>query len=385
MKFRTFHTVLTPLRDRARMAAFLLSLFPRLPSRPVNWVTRTPVVEKVTYPALQGEATGDLYRPSGEGRHRGIVVFLGVVPFGSDHPQIPRLGTALARAGFAALLFWSPAMRDFRLDPADIENVALAYEWLLKQPYVDPDRSGLMGTCVGGSFALMAAAHPRIRNRVSFVGAYAPYSSMFTLLQDAASSSTIRVEKREFWPVDQLTRKVIVYSLTQDLPTEEAVLLRQAVTGTEHPVDIKALSENGRRVSAFFTHPEADQAGRVIDQLPITLLERSKAISPIFYVNDIQAPLIVLLHDQGDSVIPVGESRRLRALLSTHPGVHYQELQFQHLNPAHLPFWRLIIELIKFYKALYPLFESHPHIPKAKTTSRLTRPQDCAPAEIHKK
>src|SRR6266568_4904684 len=93
---------------------------------------------------------------------------------------LPNLEEALARAGFAALIYWSPVMRDLRLDPEVIENIALAYHWLLEQPYVDPGRSGLIGTCVGGSFALMAAASPLLRDRVAFVGGFAPYASMWT-------------------------------------------------------------------------------------------------------------------------------------------------------------------------------------------------------------
>jgi dienelactone hydrolase len=100
------------------------------------------VIERVRYPTRHGQAEGDLYRPSAGGPHPGIVVCLGVVPFGVDHPQVPCLGAALARSGFAALLYWSPAMRDLRLDPEDSENIALAYHRLLEQPYVDPARSG---------------------------------------------------------------------------------------------------------------------------------------------------------------------------------------------------------------------------------------------------
>jgi dienelactone hydrolase len=51
-------------------------------------------------------------------------------------------------------------MRDFRLDPEDVEDIASAYEALLARPDIDPARSGLLGTCVGGAFAMMAAASP---------------------------------------------------------------------------------------------------------------------------------------------------------------------------------------------------------------------------------
>src|SRR5512146_2087141 len=156
-----------------RALVFVLKLFPMLPSRPVDWVTPRPLVERVRYPKRLGEAEGDLYRPARRGPFPGILVCLGVVPFGVDHPQVPILGRALARAGFAALLYWSPHMRDFRLDPEDIGNLALAYQWLVDRPDVDASRSGLLGTCVGGSFALMAAADPIVRDRIAFVGTYA--------------------------------------------------------------------------------------------------------------------------------------------------------------------------------------------------------------------
>ncbi|MDY6892772.1 MAG: hypothetical protein SVO26_03530 [Chloroflexota bacterium] len=93
-----------------------------------------------------------------------------------------------------------------------------------------------------------------------------------------------------------------------------------------------------------------------MDQLPATFRDRLCAMSPINYLKDIQSPRIVLLHDRGDTVIPVGESRRLQAMLVSRAGVHYTELQFQHLNPAQLPVFRLARELVKFYAALYPLF-----------------------------
>jgi hypothetical protein len=76
------------------------------------------------------------------------------------------------------------------------------------------------------------------------------------------------------------------------------------------------------------------------------------------YLKNIQAPLIILLHDRGDQVIPVSESRRLQAALFGRAGVHYTEMQFQHLDPvkAKLPLFRLVREFRKFFLAMYPLF-----------------------------
>jgi dienelactone hydrolase len=347
-----------PFRAIAKATIFFLKVFPMLPSRPVDWITEAPVVQKVRYPTCFGVAEGEVYRPPSAGPHPGIVVCLGVVPFGVDHPQVPVLGKALARAGFAALLYWSPAMRDFRLDPEDVGNIALAYNWLAEQPYVDPARSGLLGTCVGGSFALMAAASPLIRDRVGYVAAYAPFSSMWTFAHDIASATRSGSHGCEPWKVDQLTRKVFVHSLTAWLEPGEAERLQGAFSAGGGQLDPRSLSEEGQAVYSLLNTPDVAEAEAALHLLPHVIQERLSALSPINYLNDIHAPLLVLLHDRGDQVIPVDESRRLLSALAGHVGVHYTEMQFQHLDPVKgkLPLPKLLRELGKFFLAVYPMF-----------------------------
>jgi hypothetical protein len=347
-----------PIRAAAKAATFFLKVFPMLPSQPVDWVTKPPVVQKVTYPTCTGHAEGEVYRPSGPGPHPGLVVCLGIVPFGVDHPQVPVLGKALARAGFVALLYWSPAMRDFRLEADDIENISLTYNWLIAQPYVDAARSGLLGTCVGGSFALMAAAQPLIRDRVAFLSAYAPYSSLWTFAHDVASGTRSSGDKREPWCVDPLTRKVFVHCMTAFLEPGEAEKLRSAFTNENEPLVNRELSADGQAVYSLLTARNENEAEVALRRLPLILQENLTRLSPMNYLNDIHPPLMILLHDRGDQVIPVGESRRLCSALAGHGGVHYTEMQFQHLDPikAKLPLVRLVRELGKFFVAVYTMF-----------------------------
>lgn len=347
-----------PIRAAANTTVFMLKLLPMLPSSALDWITPAPLVEQVQYPTHSGPVEGDLYRPSTAGPHPGVVVCLGVVPFGVDHPQVPRLGAALARSGFAALLYWSPAMRDLRLDPEDNESLALAYQWLIGQPYVDPSHSGFIGTCVGGSFALMAAAHPTIRDRVGFVAAFAPYASMRTLALDIASATRLCGTMRESWPVDQLTRKVFVHSMTALLEPGEAAVLRAACAEPSGHTD-QALSEEGRALYHVLTARGVSEAEAALNQLSAAMQRRLDAISPLRYVPEIRAPLIVFSHDRDDLVIPVGESRRLRAALQGRAGVQYTEFaMFQHADPTKrkLPPVRLAQELGKFYRYVYPVF-----------------------------
>ena len=359
----TFQGFTRSARALGRATVFFLKVFPMLPSRPVDWVTQTPRIDAVRYPARDGMAEGELYRPASDGPHPGILVCLGVVPFGQNHPQVAVLGNALARAGFAALLYWSPAMRDLRLDPEDVENIPLAYDWLVSQPYVDAARSGMIGTCVGGSFALMAAAHPLIRERISFVSAYAPYSSLWTFARDIASSTRTAArtgggDPHEPWQVDQLTRKVFVHSLAALLEPDEAGQVLAAFHAPGGSLDGSSLSAEGQAICALLSAPERPAAEAALRCLPPAFQARLDAISPARYLADIHAPLMILLHDRGDNLIPIGESWRLIEALDGRAGVQFTEMQFQHLDPikGNLPMSQKARELWKFLRAMYPLF-----------------------------
>ena len=61
-----------------RAAVMLLKVYPMLPSRPINWVTPRPIVERFTYTTSHGAVDGDVYRPSTPGPHPGVLVCLGV-------------------------------------------------------------------------------------------------------------------------------------------------------------------------------------------------------------------------------------------------------------------------------------------------------------------
>ncbi len=356
---RSYNGTSRSIRAAAKTATFFFEVLPMLPSKPVDWITGTPAVEQVRYPTPSGEAAGDLYKPPGPGPHPGIVVCLGVVPFGTEHPQVPRLGMALARAGFATLLYWSPAMRDLRLDPGDVNGIAMAYRCLIGLPSIDPRRSGLLGTCVGGSFALMAAASPDISDRVGFVVAWAPYFSMRTLARDIASATTGSGAIRGPWQVDQLTRKVYVRSLTAVLEPAEAERLRSACAERGGQIDTGTLSEDGRAVYALLTDLDLGSVDAALNGLPNEMQERLTRMSPSEYLGKVRAPLILLAHDLDDQVIPISESRRLRTTLSGRPGLRYTEFtMFKHLDPTkvRLPLIALARELGKFYLCVLPIF-----------------------------
>jgi hypothetical protein len=330
-------------------------------------------VEKLAFPTEAGRMEADLYRPRSKGPHPGVLVSLGVLPSGVVDPRAAQIGEALARSGFAALLYWSPATGNLRLVPEDIPVLVSAYEALIRQPVVDARRSGLLGICVGASYALIAAASGRIRHQVRFVFAYAPYSSLWTLAAEIASGTRIVGTVHEAWNVDPLTWKVYVRSVADRLEPAEARRLRDAFedritwdsskTVIVHApmrgeLDEGLLSADGRAILRLLA-AGADDVETALRELPASAASLLTAMSPMTYVDDITAPRIMLLHDRYDHMIPVGESRRLWAALSSRPGASYTEMGLRHLRmPGGLSPLRLVREIGKSYLAWYQLFRA---------------------------
>jgi hypothetical protein len=165
---------------------------------------------------------------------------------------------------------------------------------------------------------------------------------------------------RIHWDVDQLTRKVYIRSLTSFLNPTEAEQLRNEFSsvgsGSTHQ---SPLSSDGQAIYPLLTKLDAHEAESALQRLPLKIQKQLDSISPVRYVNDIQAPLIVLCHDRDDPVIPLEESQRLAAALSNRAGVRYTEFtMFKHLDPSKvkLALVPMVRELMKFYFAMYPIF-----------------------------
>lgn len=217
----------------------------------------------------------------------------------------------------------------------------------------------MLGTCVGGAFALMAATRPLIRNRITFLGSYAPYYSMWTFARDIASATRSNGNGGEPWQVDPLTRKVFASSLAALLEPDKAERFRCAFAPEHKPFDHHGLSADGQAVLALLTAQDGDEAETAPHRLPLFMQELIGALSTAHVLQDLHFPLMFLLHNQGDGVIPVDESRHLRSALAGHAGIHYTEMRFQHLDPAkgRLPPFRLAWEFGKFFLAVLPLFQ----------------------------
>ncbi len=344
------------LRSSGRTLGFVLRVMPMLPSGWLDRFSTEPVYEQIAIPGTDARALAELYRPGTPGPHAGVVVCLGVVPFDVTHPQVKRLGSALARRGFVALIVWSADMRSLRISANDTSLLASAFDWLLAQPEVDAERCGFLGTCVGGGFTLVAAARPEVRDRVAFVTCFAPFGSLRSLALDIGSGTTEIDGIRRPWNVDQLSRHVYVRTLTAGLDAAEAEHLETAWFEHQSLPAPATLSPAARALLPLLETSDRHALERLLDQFP-TLREAIDAVSPIASAPDIRAPLVMIGHDRDDGVIPFGESQRLFAAFDGRPGIALTEFHlFQHADPTKRRVSRakLLIELAKFLRYSAP-------------------------------
>ena len=302
-------------------AAFAAQTLPS-PVKIQPWLAPEPRRTVTMYPAADGSlARADIYViPDGISR-AGALVFLGANAAGADDPDVVNLGHALARAGFAVMYHWSPELGgNANIDPSEIPALAAAFEHLRAQDFTDPQRIGLAGFSVGASLALVAAGDARIAADVAFVNAFGGYYDAGDLLVQIAAGRTLAGEA---WTVDPLTRRVFENEVAESGSYGGGAAILSG------PVSLAG-------------------AQRWYADTPAQFRRDAAAVSPSRHLEGIAGGAVIrLMHDRGDALIPVGESRRLyEALRQRRPdlAVHYTETDiFRHVRPDAGADWRPLL------------------------------------------
>ena len=345
----------TPQGKAAFRAALFVPQILEVPFKPQPWFSGDPVRHEVTYPQETGTGVADVYRiPDGK-RRAAVLLFLGANAAGRDDKDVVNLGEALARSGFVVMFHWSPTMAlQHNIDPAEIDNLVRAFQFLEQQEWVDPERVGIGGFCVGASFSLVAAADPRISGRVRFVNAFGPYFDAKDLLLQVVTRSRLDQGVRTPWQPDPLTLKVFANELieTVDNRLDNELLTKVYLAG--EPADLTTLTPAAQIVSRLIEGVPPEEAAELYATLPEDFRQAMDRISPSRYVDDIQAEVLVL-HDRDDQLVPSAESRRLAAAMQERGRVRYTELlSFEHVRPTSgTGVWQLIREGFKLYRHMY--------------------------------
>ena len=330
-----------------------------LPIKPQTWFTGEPLRHEVHYPSSDGTTVADVYRIDDGKQRAAVVLFLGANAAGRDDPDVVNLGSALARAGYVVMFHWSPTMAlRANIEPAETGNLVWAFQFLSEREYVDLDRVGLGGFCVGASFALVAAADPRIQEQVHFVNAFGPYYDARTLLLQAASRSVEYDGERTPWDPDKLTKRVLANELIETLQSPEDVnaLTRHYMNGEALTAEeVEGVSPQAATIMQLLDGTSPEEAEALYETLPMDFRQDLTGISPSTYVDDIRARLLIM-HDRNDQLVPAAESRRLLAATEDRGDVRYTEvLAFEHVRPQGGGIGDLLAEAGRLYRHMYSI------------------------------
>ena len=355
----TLFIAVTPQGKAGFHTVLFVSQVLDLPVKPQAWFSKDTLRHEVHYQSSDGTTVADVYRPDDDRRHAAVVLFLGANAAGRDDEDVVNLGKALAGAGYVVMFHWSPTMAlRANIEPAETGNLVWAFQYLAEREYVDPERVGLGGFCVGASFALVAAADPRIQDHVYFVNAFGPYYNAETLLLQAASRSVEYDGERTPWDPDKLTMRVLANELIETLgdPVDVDALTRRYLNNQVlTPEELNALSPAATNVTRLLDGTTPGEAAALYRALPEQFRSDLARISPSTHVDGIRARLLIL-HDRNDRLVPAAESRRLLAATEDRGDVQYTEvLAFEHVRPSGGGLGDLLAEAGRLFRHMYSI------------------------------
>jgi hypothetical protein len=305
-----------PVRVGAQVALLVPELLGAGP-RILSATTPEPVRSSLGYGP--GADRMDVYRPGGDGPadalHPAVLLVMGVSPAPLDDPRVLRVGNAIARLGVVVGVPSSADLIAARLVADEPARVVAAFETLAGLPGVDPGRIGMAGFSVGASLSLIAAADPRITDRITWVSAFGAYADAATLLVDVATHSVVRDGVVEPWPPGSMTRRVFLGMLLEAVPdgpqrdalraAVEPIVLGDGPTATSFDPNVARLLA-GDALAAYTLATAADRAAaeRAVADLTPERRTLLAAVSPVVWADRIMAP-VFLMHEVTDDAIPV--------------------------------------------------------------------------------
>ena len=254
--------------------AFLLEFLSQGRPAALSMLTAAPTRR----PFLVQGASADLYVHAGLHAGAPLVLVHGFSPEGKDDPRVREAAALLSRTGFDVAVPTIPGLTRGRLGREDIEPVIATLAGRAASTLV-------VGVSVGAGPALLAAADPRVRERVGAV---------LTLGGYASAREVVR-----FWLTGAYGYEGIRGRVDHD-----PELVRTFVRANADRLDASS--------RAILEAADRDGAARLLTAPPPDLQQYLDALSPLRVARDIRARL-VLVHGRADRAVPYTESLRLAA------------------------------------------------------------------------
>jgi Dienelactone hydrolase family len=326
-----------PGRAAILTGLLLPHFFPGSVPRPLRLITPAPSLTTIEVPGAPGRMMADVYQPSSGDRHPAMVLLLGVNPLPRTHEQVTTLAEGIARVGITTVVAESDALLAGEIRPEEVDNLVAVFQYLERQPGIDAQRIGFAGFCIGGVLELLAAADPRIADRVAYVNAFSVYADPVDVLRAILTSSMPTPAGPAPWAPSDLTREVFLRQAIGSLPgqRDRALLTRELAEGTPlTSQELENLSGTGSRLRELLLARDATRVESLIASLPDDLIASLRRLAPADVVPRLRAATF-LMHDQNDTYLPVSGARQLATMLPPATTPRYTEFRlFAHVVPG---------------------------------------------------
>lgn len=273
--------------------------------------------------ALVG-AQADLYVRAGLAPGRPLVLVHGFAPLGKNDPRVREAAALLARAGFDVAVPTIPGLTGGRLGPEDAEPVVGALA-------ARDAKTVVVGVSVGAGPAFLAAADPRVRDRVSAVLSFGGYASAREVLR--------------FW----LTG-AYAYAGVQGRVEHDPELVWAFVRANADRLEPAS--------RAILEAADREALGRLLDAPPPDLQRYLDALSPLRVAPAIGARLF-LVHGRADRAVPYTETLRLAAARPDRTTLVLVGL-VEHVEGTGGRGWQEVRDLFALWRVMYALLSASP-------------------------
>jgi len=324
-----------PMRAAVKSALLVAEVLPQVPFKPLSAIGAGVQVEQVDYGGNDPALHGRLYLPAGEGPFGAVILYLGIASPVDDPVVAPHAKTlinGLVKQDIIVLLHESDRMIAGVIHPAEIEGLVQAYQFLTRQPQVDPKRVGLFGFSVGGGLAVRAAEDPRIADQVAFVLTFGGYYDATEVVSALTTRSLPADDGLQPWEPSDLATELFTHALLAILPDAGERQQVQAALKSG-ATSVPGLSERGQALLTVLQNRERARTPELVQAYP-ELARWLAEISPSENIERLRARLHVM-HDRSDPFIPYTQSRQLALAAQRHTEVVYSEFSlFQHVVPT---------------------------------------------------
>jgi dienelactone hydrolase len=277
-----------------------------------------------------GDVAAQMYTPATHYR-RTILLIPGIHSMGIEEPRLTTLAQDLAATGLQVMAMALPDLQRYRITPHATDVIEDAVTWMTARADLAPDgRVGIVGVSFAGGLSISASGRPSIRDKVAFIVSFGGHGDLRRVLRYIATGDAPRVRGVTVHPPHDYAASVVLYGVADRgiVPAEQVAPLRAGIETFLLASQLTLVDMN----QANTTFARAREMQKTLPQPAETLMSyvNDRAVAKLGprlvpYLDQLgagdpalspelappPAAKIYLLHGDGDTVIPTGESRLL--------------------------------------------------------------------------